>query len=209
MEVYQTEEQQVEAIKRFWSENGNSIIAGLVIGFAGFIGFNYYQENKIAQEEAIASEYMTLLETNEKSPEKFIQQGESFVANYGDSTYAALTALAMAKNSAEKKDWPKTAEYLQLAIDKAPHQGIKAIAVLRLARTQAQQAQYDKALATLSQPLPESFIASVEEAKGDIYILQGKRDLARNAYQVAIGADGLQASPALQMKIDDLTVALD
>ncbi len=209
MEVYQTEEQQVEAIKRFWSENGNSIIAGLVIGLGGFIGFNYYQDNKIAQQEAIASEYMTLLEVNEKSPEQFIQQGETFVNKYGDSSYAALTALSMAKNTADKQDWAKTAQYLQLAVDKAPHSGIKAIATIRLARAQAQQAQYDKALVTLSQPLPESFIASAEEAKGDIYILQDKRDLARNAYQVAISADGLKSSPALQMKIDDLAVALD
>ena len=57
METYQTEEQQVEAIKKFWQENGNYIISGLVLGFAGFIGFNYYKDNKLAQEEAVAAEY--------------------------------------------------------------------------------------------------------------------------------------------------------
>jgi predicted negative regulator of RcsB-dependent stress response len=209
VEVYQTEEQQVEAIKRFWSENGNSIIAGLVIGFAGFIGFNYYQDHKKAEEEAIADQYMTLLEVHEKSPEQFIEQGQAFVNKYGESSYASLTALAMAKTASDKKEWANATKHLQLAIAKAPHAGIKAIATLRLARTQAQQAQYEEALKTLTAALPKSFTASVEEAKGDIYILQGNRELARNAYQQAISADGLKASPALQMKIDDLAVALD
>ena len=55
MEIYQSEEQQVEAIKGFWKENGNSIIAGLVVGFAGFIGFNVYQDNKLANEYSLSS----------------------------------------------------------------------------------------------------------------------------------------------------------
>ena len=47
MDVYQTEEQQVEAIKGFWKEYGIAVIAGLVLGFAGFIGFNYYLLNML------------------------------------------------------------------------------------------------------------------------------------------------------------------
>ena len=31
MDVYKTEEEQVEAIKKWWQENGKSIIAGVVI----------------------------------------------------------------------------------------------------------------------------------------------------------------------------------
>jgi len=43
VEIYQTEEQQEEAIKGYLKENGNMLIAGLVIGLGSFIGFNYYQ----------------------------------------------------------------------------------------------------------------------------------------------------------------------
>ncbi len=43
-----------------------------------------------------------------------------------------------------------------------------------------------------------------EEIKGDIYLQQGKQDLARTAYQAAIAADGLATSPSLQIKLDDL-----
>ncbi len=39
MEIYNNEEQQVEAIKRFWKQNGTSILAGIAIGLAGLYGF--------------------------------------------------------------------------------------------------------------------------------------------------------------------------
>ena len=48
----------------------------------------------------------------------------------------------------------------------------------------------------------------LEEIKGDTYLLQGKKELARNSYQVAIAADGLASSPSLQMKLDDLATAV-
>ena len=37
MEVYTTEEQQVEVIKEWWKENGTSVIAGTVIGLVGLV----------------------------------------------------------------------------------------------------------------------------------------------------------------------------
>ena len=39
MEIYNTEEQQVEAIKRFFREHGLSMVAGIVIGLGGLYGF--------------------------------------------------------------------------------------------------------------------------------------------------------------------------
>ena len=49
----------------------------------------------------------------------------------------------------------------------------------------------------------------MKKIKGDTYLLQGKKELARNAYQTAIDADGLASSPNLQMKLDDLATAVN
>ncbi len=204
MEVYQTEEQQVEAIKGYWKENGNTIIAGIVLGFAGFIGFNLYQENQLEQELALSDSYQALIENSAKDSEAFAVDGEKFISENGNTSYAALTALALAKDAASHKDWSQAQKQLTVAIQAAPSDGIKAIASLRLARVQAQLEQYSEALATLAKPLPESFTAAIEEIKGDIYLQQGKQDLARTAYQAAIAADGLATSPSLQIKLDDL-----
>lgn len=208
MEIYQTEEQQVEAIKGYWAENGNMIIAGIVLGFAGFIGFNVYKDNKLEGEVAVSDSYQKLMETSVNDDKAtFTQNAEKFISENSGTSYESLTALALAKEAAVNKDWPSAQTQLAAAIKSAPSEGIKGIASLRLARVQIQQQQYDQALSTLAQPLPESFKAAIEEIKGDVYLLQEKNELARNAYQMAIDADGLASSPNLQMKLDDLAIA--
>ena len=204
MEVYQTEEQQVEAIKGYWAQNGNTIIAGIALGFAGFIGFNLYQDNQLEQELAISDSYQTLIENSEKDSEAFVENGEKFISENGNNSYVTLTALALAKDAATHKDWPQVQKQLTTAIETAPTEGIKAIASLRLARVQVQLEQYTEALNTLNSNLPESFSAAIEEIKGDAYLQQGKIDLARNAYQASVAADGIATSPSLQIKLDDL-----
>jgi len=204
VEIYQTEEQQVDAIKNYWQQNGNTIIAGIALGFAGFIGFNLYQDNQLEQELSISDSYQVLVEQSTKDAKAFTVAAQKFVDENANSSYASLTALAMAKESASHKDWALVQKQLSTAIATAPSEGIKAIATLRLARVQVQLEQYTEALATLNTSLPASFVAAVEEIKGDTYLQQGKKDLARNAYQAAISADGLATNPSLQIKLDDL-----
>ena len=205
MDINQTEEQQVETIKRIWNEYGNSIIAGLTIGFAGFIGFNYYQDNKLQNEVATADAYQAIVELNtEESADKFRQQGDKFLTEHADSNYTVLTALTLAKDAASHKDWSKAEGYLTTAIEKSNDAAIKGIATLRKARVQLQQEKADLALATLAAPLAESFKSAAEEIKGDAYLAQEKTELARTAYQAAIEASDGGAAPTLQMKLDDL-----
>ncbi len=209
MEVYQTEEQQVDAIKSYWKENGNSIIAGLVIGFSGFIGFNYYKDHQSQQELMVAESFQSVMEVAGKDEKAFTEAGNKFISENSSSSYASLTALALAKEASTHKDWPQVEKHLATAVAKATDSGIKAIATLRLARVQVQQESYDKALTTLSAELPASFKAPIEEIKGDVYLKQDKKDLARNAYQAAIDNGGLATSSGLQVKLDDLAVVIN
>lgn len=209
MEIYQTEEQQVDAIKTYWQENGNMIIAGVALGFASFIGFNLYKDNQLDKELAVSDSYQTLIENSATDKAAFNENAEKFINENAGTSYASLTALALAKEAAAKKDWQAAQTQLMAALKSAPSEGIKGITSLRLARVQIQLEQYEQALATLAQPLPESFTAAIEEIKGDTYLLQDKKELARNAYQAAIAADGLASSPSLQMKLDDLATAVN
>ncbi|MBO9489469.1 tetratricopeptide repeat protein [Endozoicomonas sp. G2_1] len=209
MPEFQTEEQQVEAIKSFWQENGNSIIAGLIVGLGGFIGFNYYQDSKLADETKVTDAYQTMVDAGAKNAADLPAAADKFVANNAETSLAAFAEFALAKTAVESQDYAKAEKHLAAAVTKAADQGIKGIATVRLARVQMQQENYQEALTTLSAELPASFKATVEEAKGDVYLKQGKADLARSAYQAAIDADGLASSPALQMKLDDLAQAIN
>jgi len=204
VDVYQTEEQQVEAIKGFWKENGTAVIAGLVLGFAGFIGYNYYQDAQLANEVATSDAYQTVMESVGKDEKAFTESGDKFIAENKESSYASLTALALAKKASTHKDWSQVAKHLTTAIESSTDQGIKAIASVRLARVQIQLEQYSEALATLAVTLPESFKAAIEEAKGDAYFKQGETERARNAYQAAIDVEGQANNSTLQMKLNDL-----
>jgi len=209
VEVYQTEEQQVEAIKSYWEENGNMIIAGIVFGFAGFIGFNLYKDSVLENEIAVSDSYQILIENSTKDKAAFSENAQQFISENANTSYVSLTALALAKDAADKKDWQGTQTQLMVALENSPTEEIKGIVSLRLARVQVQQKQYEQALATLANPLPRSFNAAIEEIKGDTYLLQGKKELARTAYQTAIAADGLTNSPSLQMKLDDLATVVN
>ncbi|AOW76715.1 hypothetical protein A3Q34_07535 [Colwellia sp. PAMC 20917] len=204
MDVYQTEEQQVEAIKGFWKENGTAVIAGLVLGFAGFIGFNVYKDTQLENEVLTSDAYQTVMESAGVGGKLFSASASKFIAENKDSSYASLTSLALAKETATHKDWPQVAIHLASAIESSSNQGIKAIASVRLARVQIQLEQYTEALATLSVTLPESFKSAIEETKGDAYFKQGKVELARNAYQAALDVEGQTNNGALQMKLNDL-----
>ena len=138
MDVYQTEEQQVEAIKGFWKENGTAVIAGLALGFAGFIGFNYYKDAQLANEVETSDAYQTVMESAGKEDTLFSANANKFITENKDSSYASLTAFALAKEASSHKDWPQVAIHLNTAIENAKNQGIKAIASIRLARVQIQ-----------------------------------------------------------------------
>lgn len=209
MEIYQSEEQQVEAIKSFWKENGNSIIAGLVIGLGGFLGYNYYQDSKLEAIESASTQYQQNMEVMTSDGESFRANSQSFIKENSDSSYAAFTALALAKDASSHSDWKEAAKQLNSAIELAPSEEVKAIAQLRLARVQIQQESIDDALATLEKTFPEKFQAIVAETKGDAYLLNGNKEQARNAYQAAADAGGLETSPQLQIKLDDLAVAIN
>jgi predicted negative regulator of RcsB-dependent stress response len=209
LDIHQTEEQQVEAIKTFWSENGNAIIAGLVIGFSGFIGLNYYNDYQLQQELNTSEAYQTMMEASTEEGANFEAAGNAFIAENDASSYAMLTSIALAKEAAENQNWEKAETYLLTAIEKSVDDGIKAIATVRLARVQLQLEKYEAALATLAPELPDSFDASVEEIKGDIYFKQGKSELARTAYQAAIDGASDSSNPALQMKLDNLAQVIN
>ena len=57
MSTYQTEEEQVEAIKAWWKENGKSVIGGAVLGLALVGGFKGWTEYSRVQAESASSYY--------------------------------------------------------------------------------------------------------------------------------------------------------
>lgn len=206
MEAYQTEEQQVEAIKKYWHDNGNSLIAGLVIGLGGFVGYNFYQDSQVEAQQVASYQFEQTMTSFTAQEESFRANTQAFIEANSDSAYASFASFSLAKDAADHNDWAAAEKHLNQAVELAVNENVLAVAYTRLARVQIQNNNLEGAIATLAKPMPESFKASIEEIKGDAYLKQGNSELARNAYQAAADAGGLQANPTLQMKLDDLAI---
>lgn len=201
MDIYSTEEQQAEAIKRFFRENGLSLALGVAIGLGGLYGWKAYNQSQITTAENASDAYTQLVEGG-----AVLGAADTFIAEHKDTNYSVLAAFVAAKEAVEKDQLDVASEKLSWVVENVNNADLKATATTRLARVQIAQQQYDQALSTLNGKFADSFTATVAELKGDIYTAQGDVNQARTAYQAAADAGGLENNPLLQIKLDDLAV---
>ncbi len=219
MEDYRTEEEQIEALKRWWSENGKSIVIGIVLAAAAVFGWRAWQAQQQAAGEAASELFFSLVEASNlrNSGDATAAATASHLSNtlrseHGDTAYAIYAALMAAKQAVDSDQLAAAEEELQWAVAKAErNSSLWLIANLRLARTILAQGGEDnarRALALLEDVEAAGHRASYAEVKGDIYQLLGRADDARAAYQAALDAlrSGGIRNPFLVMKLDDLAV---
>lgn len=207
MEIYNTEEQQVEAIKRFWKNNGTSILAGIAIGLAGLYGFRYYQAQQLSAIEAQSGQYAALIEqVSAEGTDKatWLIETQKFIDANKESSYSVLAALLAAKEAAFLKDYAAAEKQLAFVIANTKSPEVIALATLRQARLQLEQGNYDTALKTLETTMPQSFVAQQQELKGDVLLKSGDESKAKAAYQAALTASEAGKNPLLQVKLNEL-----
>ncbi len=51
MAEMKTEEEQVEALKRWWQENGKSLILTIAVSVGGVLSWNAYQDHQTSESE--------------------------------------------------------------------------------------------------------------------------------------------------------------
>lgn len=199
MERYETEEQQVEAIKAFWKANGTAIIMGAVLGLGGLWGWRYYNDSQIETKAQASLAYNQIIEnlaSGEASPDGEIQ---AFISEHNGTGYASLAALIAAQQFVTADDLDAAQASLQDAIDLAKSDAIADLAKLRLARVQAAKEQFSEALATLASVVNTSFADQVEEIKGDIYVAQKDFDSAKVAYANVLSNNANNREVAIKM----------
>ena len=205
MEVYTTEEQQVEVIKSWWKENGTSVLAGTVIGLVGLFGWRYYNERQQTNQEAASQAYNEISAQLAKGDAAAFEQVQGFISAHQGDSYAELAALQLAAAAVKANKLDLAAEQLTQVANNGD-ESIRPIAALRLARVLNDQGKADEALTQLGKINNDAFKAQVAEVRGDILYKQGKAEEARDAYQAAADAGGLQGSAELKLKMDDLAL---
>ncbi|EGQ9179252.1 YfgM family protein [Vibrio sp. Vb2110] len=202
MELYDTEEQQVEAIKDWWKENGKAVIIGAVVGLGGLFGWRYYQDSVIQASEAASQSYTTAMNALQDKGTDAQADVKAFIESNEVKEYSVLAALQLAKAQVEAQDLSAALEQLKWAQSHTQDAALLPLISYRIARIETEMGNFDAATAELSNVTDTAWTGRIAELRGDIAIRQGDKDAAYAAYTEAQQA--ADASPTLQMKLDDL-----
>lgn len=205
MELYETEEQQVEALQKWWKENGTASMVGVGIAIAAILGWNYWQDYKKTQNGKASAVYEQLLkDVNENKIAEVDAVANKLKTEFDSTEYATYSVLMQAKVKVDSGDLAGAKELLQGLANQS--NDLSQLAKLRLVRLYLATGEYEKGLqlvAQVDQKAAASFSDNYDELVGDLYVALDRIDEARTSYQKAI-QNGYQ-SPLLQFKLDDLT----
>jgi len=207
VEEYRTEEEQVEALRRWWSENGRSIIVAIIlalgVGF-GWQGWKQYDQNQREEASGIYQQMLNTMGAADLSPQQkalAVELADQLKQDYSSSTYAQFAALLLARMAVVENDYAEAEAQLRWVLGKADKGSDTAwIAQLRLARVLAARGDSEQALKILEQAGESPYQASYAVARGDILLGLNRQDEARQAYataQALAGTDGSQVNLAM------------
>jgi len=205
VEVFENENEQVDALKRFFAENGKALIVGVVLGIGALVGWRYWGNQQVENAGASSLSYQTLSSEIQADKPQTLEALHKFAAD-NNNIYGSLASLELAQQYADKNELDKAAAQLQSGLASTKDVNLQALIDLRLARVQIQQKQSDAALKTLDNIKGESWAALVADLRGEALLSKGDKQAARDAWSQGLLS---KSSPALiemlQIKINNLS----
>lgn len=204
MEVYSNENEQVDALRRFFANNGKALAIGVGLGIGALVGWRYWSTHQDTSAREVSANYQQVTSALDANKPQTLEAAAKF-ASENSNTYGALASLDLAKQYVDKNELAKAATQLQNGIKNTQDANLQAVMNLRLARIQLQQKQADDALKTLDSVKGEGWTAIVADIRGEALLSKGDKQGARDAWSKGIDSE---ASPALkemmQMKMNNL-----
>ena len=205
-EEYLTDDEQLEAVKRAFTEYAPWILGGVVLGVGGWFGIQYYRshQNTLAMQAADQFSQMTAaLQMNDG--QKSLQIADGLIKNFPSSPYADQAQLTIARIDVDSGKAADAVAPLTHVMNESKDSELKQVARLRLARVLIDQGKPDDAINTLAGGTPGSFAGRYHAIHGDA--LYAKKDIpgAIAEYNMALStSDGGADAAMLQLKLADL-----
>lgn len=213
------EEENIEAIKKWWHENWKQLALLVVIVFPSYVGWQLWQNSQATEAETASDLYEEVLllaisepgvPVTEQESLRILDLFELLKADYPSSVYALYGALFAAQQSVNANDLGAAEESLQWMLDNRQDslfsrtdEGLILTANLRLGRVILAKGESERALNLVNSIDPKTFEAGFAELRGDIYATMGRIVDARDAYIAAQEAGS--NTEGLRMKLDDLS----
>ncbi len=213
MSEFRTEEEQIAALKKWWDDNGRSLLIGIGLALAIVFGWKAYQNSVIQMKAEASSLYQQLIAEATKNnfddePANTLSYLATEIKTKFESTeYAIYAAMFLAKDAVQNKNYDSAKQELKWILSNTDDSRIQHIVNARLARILSAEGQHEEALALLNATLSQ-FEPSYLELEGDIKNRMGQKDEAIKAYTTAyqLIQDRPQVQPLLAVKLSDLGV---
>jgi predicted negative regulator of RcsB-dependent stress response len=202
------EQEQLAELKSWWRQHGNQVVMAITVvlmAFAAWNGWTWYQRNQAAQAAPLYAELQKAARAGDAKAAR--DTAGTILENYPRTGYAAMAALLSAKVHFQAGDLKTARAQLQWASDNARSEELKSVARLRLANVMIDEGALDEAVKVLASATPDAFAAAFAATRGDVLALQKKNTEARAAYKVALEKrEGLDPTlrDVVQLKLDAL-----
>lgn len=212
------DDEQLEALKRFWQDYGTPIMVGVTLAVAVYAGWSYWQNTKLEAsvkgsavfQDMLGAAQRSQLNPDDKEAATDLQRhAKALREDYAGTPYVYSAGLLLARQAVDRQDYKEAEKQLRLVLDGKPSDSERVLVVTRLARVLAAQKRYDEALVLLTKETDKGFAPTIEEIRGDIYVAQGKVADAQKAYMAAITALDArdERRPLLEVKLSDTGMA--
>lgn len=188
-----SEKEQIEKFREWWGENGNFVIAGVVLGIAIMVGISQWRARTAAGEVAASSSYEALMtEVGNGNLEAAEAIATAMYDEHGNSIYSDQSRLAMARLYMDKSRDQDAADALRGVLEDGEDDEIARVARLRLAKVLLYQNKPQEVIDLLEGHADGAFAARYNETLGDAYVALGRHQDAAEAYEIAL-SDGQRA----------------
>lgn len=201
------EQEQLDALQQFWRSYGRIVMAvvlAVVVGF-GSTKWWEYQNRTEAQSASATFNKLEAVQTVEDI-DLISSLSEEIISEYGDTYYADLARLNLAKAEVDVGNSDGAIKLLRGVVDDSRDSSLVALARLRLAALYVMTEQFDLAMSALDGDADAAMSGLFADIRGDIYAAQDLHDEARGAYQEALSLlqEGNPWVDIVQIKIDSL-----
>lgn len=205
MEIYGTENEQVDAIKQFFKSYGLTIILSIAVACGGVYGWKYWQSHKENRLQESATSFATVNEALTKPTPESIAAAEKFVTDTND-IYGVLASLELAQVAIESNDLVNGERHLTAAASKVQNDAFADMLNLRLARVQLALDKTDAALISLEKVKNTAWNGMKNYIRGDVLAKKGDNTGAAAAYRSALSDENAGAIRSLvELKLNNLS----
>jgi len=179
------DEADLEALKRWWDENGKGLVGAVAVAGLGTLGWQQYQDYSSSQVEAASDLYASMLSTQLEGgdPEQLEAVVEILKEEHAGTAYARFGAMLQARVAVEADDLATAETALRWALSAGnTRDDFGQLIQLRLARVLAAQDKEAEALAILAQG-SSAYPIAYFQAVGDIHLAGGQTEEALMAYR--------------------------